>query len=161
MSSGSSTASICLVGVALLAGACDDQSSRVVGLSGRTTMALPVGPTPGPPLQSPVVSNPFARDAITLNTGRLYFNRFNCSGCHGGRAGGGMGPSLRDDVWRYGKSDAQLFGSISEGRGQGMPAWGLKLPDEVIWKLVAYVQSLRTADEPEPPDQTTPPPPLL
>jgi cytochrome c oxidase cbb3-type subunit 3 len=105
------------------------------------------------------VSNPFGQDPMTLNAGRLYFNRYNCSGCHGGHAGGGMGPSLRDESWIYGNDDAQIFGSISEGRAHGMPAWGMKLPDEVIWKLVAYIKSLRTPEEPEPPDQTVPPPP--
>ena len=143
----------------LLAGACDRHPSEGVGLSGRMPVPLPVGPTPGPNLHAPSVSNPFGQDAMTLNAGRLYFNRYNCSGCHGGHAGGGMGPSLRDESWIYGKEDAQIFGSISEGRAHGMPAWGVKLPDEVIWKLVAYIKSLRTPDEPEPPDQTVPPPP--
>jgi cytochrome c oxidase cbb3-type subunit 3 len=75
----------------------------------------------------------------------------NCYGCHGGRAGGGMGPSLRDQQWLYGDTPADIFDSISEGRGNGMPAWGTKLPPDVIWKLVTYIQSLRTANEPDAP----------
>jgi cytochrome c oxidase cbb3-type subunit 3 len=62
-----------------------------------------------------------------------------------------MGPSLRDPVWIYGASDAHVFSSIAEGRARGMPAWGTKLPEEQIWKLVAYVKSLRTPLEPDPP----------
>ena len=80
------------------------------------------------------------------------FNWYNCSGCHGGHAGGGMGPSLRDKVWLYGDRDDQIFDSIAEGRGQGMPSWGRKIPDEQIWKLVAYIKSMRTPQEPEPPE---------
>ena len=138
--------------------ACDSTPTNV-GLSGSTPVPRPVGPIPGPKLSDTPVGNPYEQDALTLNDGRLYFNRYNCSGCHGGHAGGGMGPSLRDDSWIYGKEDVQSFGSISEGRAHGMPAWGSKLPDEVIWKLVAYIKSLRTNAEPEPPDQTVPPPP--
>ena len=32
-----------------------------------------------------------------------------------------------------------------------MPSWGSKIPEEQIWKLVAYVKSMRTPQEPEPP----------
>lgn len=119
----------------------------------------PVGPAPGPKSDAAQATNPYPQDRITINQGRVYFSRFNCDGCHGGRAGGGMGPSLRDNVWLYGNSDAQIFDSIAQGRGHGMPAWGMKLPDEIVWKLVAYIHSLRTPDEPEAPDQTVPPPP--
>jgi len=63
-----------------------------------------------------------------------------------------MGPSLRDESWIYGNSDSSTFGSIAEGRAHGMPAWGVKLPEEQIWKLVVYIHSFRTPDEPEPPE---------
>jgi cytochrome c oxidase cbb3-type subunit 3 len=95
--------------------------------------------------------NPFADNAVALTEGRTLFVQYNCAGCHGGHAGGGMGPSLRDVVWIYGNSDAHIFDSIAEGRAHGMPAWGTKLPQEQIWKLVAYIQSLRTPQEPQPP----------
>ena len=62
-----------------------------------------------------------------------------------------MGPSLRDVDWLYGSSDEAIFSSIAEGRGKGMPAWGSRIPDEQIWKLVSYIRSLRTASEPDPP----------
>ncbi len=95
--------------------------------------------------------NPYAKDRGAMGQGRLLFIRFNCSGCHGGRAGGGMGPSLRDQDWLYGSADAQIFSSIAEGRAHGMPAWGTKMSADQIWQLVAYVKSLRTADEVQPP----------
>lgn len=62
-----------------------------------------------------------------------------------------MGPSLRDSTWLYGSDDASIYASISEGRQNGMPAWGTKLPREQVWKLATYIQSLRTDDEPDPP----------
>jgi len=86
-----------------------------------------------------------------MGEGRQLFVRFNCSGCHGGRAGGGMGPSLRDVDWIYGNTPAQIFSSVAEGRAHGMPAWGTQLPDDQIWKLVTYIDSLRTPMEPEAP----------
>jgi cytochrome c oxidase cbb3-type subunit 3 len=40
-----------------------------------------------------------------------------------------------------------------------MPAWGTKIPEEQIWKLVAYIKSMRTKEEPDPP--LTPPKPSV
>jgi cytochrome c oxidase cbb3-type subunit 3 len=62
-----------------------------------------------------------------------------------------MGPSLRDSVWYYGGDDASIFASITEGRQHGMPAWGTKVPQDQRWKIVTYVKSLRTPNEPDPP----------
>ncbi len=111
-----------------------------------------VGPVPGPPQPVSRQRNPYRDSRGAMAEGRELFVRFNCSGCHGGRAGGGMGPSLRDVDWIYGQTDAQIFSSIAEGRAHGMPAWGAKLTEDQVWKLVAYVASLRTPDEPHPPD---------
>jgi cytochrome c oxidase cbb3-type subunit 3 len=110
----------------------------------------PVGPLPGPAENIPA-SNPLRNDARARLEGRRLFVHFNCSGCHGGHAGGGMGPSLRDDVWQYGGSDSDVFDSIASGRAHGMPAWGTMLPSEQIWQLVAYIQTLETSNEADPP----------
>ena len=104
---------------------------------------IAVGPVPGPWHDVPNPPNPYADDRAAMGEGRILFVRFNCSGCHGGRAGGGMGPSLRDVDWIYGSNDVQIFSSIAEGRAHGMPAWGLHLNDEQVWKLVAYIKSLK------------------
>jgi cytochrome c oxidase cbb3-type subunit 3 len=108
-----------------------------------------VGPIPGPG-EPTSATNPYANDPAMLADGRRLFVAMNCSGCHGGHAGGGMGPSLRDDVWIYGGSDADVYDSIAQGRAYGMPSWG-QLPPDVIWRLTAYVQSLRTPQEPDRP----------
>ena len=110
-----------------------------------------VGPIPGPPSQAAVAPNPYAGDRTAMAEGRQLFVRFNCSGCHGGRAGGGMAPSLRDVDWIYGNNDAQVFSSIAEGRARGMPSWHTRLTADQIWKLVAYIKSLRTRNEPQAP----------
>lgn len=116
-----------------------------------SSVMTPVGPVPGPGEESAAAANPYANDLEAIEQGRILFRRFNCSGCHGDHAGGGMGPSLRDVDWRYGDSDAHIYDSIAEGRSQGMPAWGTKLPENQIWELTAYVKSLRTPMEPDQP----------
>ena len=108
----------------------------------------PVGPIPGPRPEAGATSNPATSEKATPAEGRRLFLQFNCYGCHGGRAGGGMGPSLRDPDWIYGNSPGNIYSSISEGRGKGMPAWGPRLPERQIWQLVAYIRSLGTDDEP-------------
>ena len=124
--------------------------------SGGSTSAPPpmvtaVGPIPGPPGDFPSAANPYANDRTATVEGRQLFVRFNCSGCHGGRAGGGMGPSLRDVDWIYGNREAQLFSSIAEGRANGMPSWQPRMTADQMWKLVTYIKSLRTRNEPQPP----------
>lgn len=123
------------------------------GLGSAPPSFAPVGPIPGPRIAgdnpATTIENPYADDPSALEQGRRIFVEMNCAGCHGGHAGGGMGPDLRPDhIFKFGNTPAELFDSISEGRGMGMPAWGMKLPPDVIWKLVAYIQSLGTAQEP-------------
>ena len=121
-------------------------------------MVTAVGPVPGASgdasghaTETDGGRNPYEKDRTAAAEGRQLFVRFNCSGCHGGRAGGGMGPSLRDVDWLYGDREAQLFSSIAEGRAHGMPSWQPQLTADQIWKLVTYIKALRTRNEPNPP----------
>ncbi len=116
----------------------------------RAVVNQPVGPVPGPGDIAPL-ANPLGADPTARMEGYHLFNQFNCSGCHGGRGGGGMGPSLRDPVWLYGGTPDRIFNSIAQGRGRGMPSWGARIPEKQIWELTAYIQSMRTPDEPEAP----------
>ena len=135
----------------LAVAACDHAPGDVAANSAPPPVPTPVGPIPGPPQNPPRRQNPYGQNVAAMTEGRTLFVRMNCSGCHGGRAGGGMGPSLRDVDWIYGSTDAQIFASIAEGRANGMPSWGTQLPEDQVWKLVAYIKSLRTPDEPHPP----------
>jgi mono/diheme cytochrome c family protein len=138
--------------IVTLAAGCEHTPGDTAIAGAPPAIQTPVGPVPGPPQNARRQTNPYEDEAGAAAEGRQLFVRFNCSGCHGGRAGGGMGPSLRDVEWLYGNTDAQIFNSISYGRDQGMPAWGTKLTQDQIWKLTAYIQSLRTPDEPNPPE---------
>ena len=138
--------------LAFCAVGCNEQSTHSAAAAATPGVDIPVGPIPGPRLSQSLTSDPYTGNDIALQEGWRLFNWYNCSGCHGGHGGGGMGPTLRDPKeWLYGSSDAQIFASIAEGRGKGMPAWGTKVPEEEIWKLVAYIKSLNTPQEPSPP----------
>ena len=143
--------SLLLCGIAVAAMSCVGSPPDVRSPGDPPPVMTAVGPIPGPPQTPPQKPNPFAEDRSAAGQGRQLFVQFNCSGCHGGRAGGGMGPSLRDVDWIYGSGDSQLFSTIAEGRAHGMPSWQTKLTNNQIWMLVTYIKSLRTRTEPQPP----------
>jgi cytochrome c oxidase cbb3-type subunit 3 len=74
-------------------------------------------------------------------TGKRLFGQYNCSGCHS-NGGGGMGPSLMDNEWIYGGRLEQIHQTLVEGRPNGMPTWGGKIPDDQLWQIAAYVRSM-------------------
>jgi cytochrome c oxidase cbb3-type subunit III len=88
------------------------------------------------------VRNRYEENAYAVSSGQTWFKAYNCSACHGGGGGGGMGPPLMDNKWRYGAEPENIFQSISQGRPNGMPAFGEHVPEDQIWQLVAYVRSL-------------------
>lgn len=131
---------------------CKQQSVAVAPMGTPPPVQIPVGPIPGPGSKySNLPANPYAGDQVAMVEGRRLFLWYNCYGCHGGHGGGGMGPSLRDPDWIYGGAPAEIYSSIAEGRGKGMPAWGTKIPDDEIWKLVTYIKTLNTPEEVDPP----------
>ena len=75
--------------------------------------------------------------------GRRVFLANNCYGCHGGRAGGGMGPNFRDA--KPDQSDVE--DAVRDGRPGGMPSFR-NLNSTDIANLAAYFRSLRTPAEP-------------
>jgi mono/diheme cytochrome c family protein len=75
--------------------------------------------------------------------GRRIFMRENCYVCHGGFAGGGMCPTLREDP--PDQSDVEKV--VEEGTENGMPPFP-HLTEEDIENLCAYFQTLRTRREP-------------
>ncbi len=88
------------------------------------------------PQVAALLDNPAA-----VQTGMRLFAQYNCNGCHS-NGGGGMGPDLMDDEWIYGGRLEQIHQTIVQGRPNGMPSWGGKIPDEQIWQIAAYVRSM-------------------
>jgi cytochrome c oxidase cbb3-type subunit III len=115
-----------------------DQPASAVPPDGvRLTTLRPGGPT------DPAVAReaPFSDNAQAMADGKRLYSAFNCNGCHA-LGGGGIGPPLMDDQWIYGAAADQIYSTIVQGRPDGMPSFGGKIPDQQVWQLVAYVQSL-------------------
>ena len=96
-----------------------------------------------------IAQHTFSGDKKLAVQGRELFIENNCYSCHGGLAGGAMGPSLRDTTWKYGGTDSMIYHTIHDGRPMGMPAWGGTLDDTQIEALTTYIHSLRTRAEPQ------------
>ena len=86
-------------------------------------------------------ATPYYDNATAVNNGKRLFGQYNCSGCHS-NGGGGMGPALMDDEWIYGSRLEQIHQTLVEGRPNGMPAWGGKIPDDQLWEISTYVRSM-------------------
>jgi cytochrome c oxidase cbb3-type subunit 3 len=126
----------------LVFSACEREARPIDQLPGATAQqetltSLHAGPSPSPGGDI----SPFQQNAWGMAEGTRLFTAYNCSGCHA-NGGGGMGPALMDDKWIYGSQPINIFGSIIEGRPNGMPSWRNKIPDAQVWQLVAYIQSL-------------------
>ena len=121
----------------LLAGAsCRREERRFSGPAAR--LARPVHAAQQPS-GAPVAA--FVDNAWSVSEGQRLYGWFNCAGCHSLAGGGGMGPPLRDAEWLYGGTPEAIHRSIVEGRPNGMPAFGTRVPDYQVWQLVAYVLS--------------------
>ena len=96
---------------------------------------------PGMPSQYPSIDSPFQYNAYGLSEGKRLFAAYNCNGCHA-NGGGGIGPALMDHRWIYGNRPEQIFATIVQGRPNGMPSFGGRVPEQQVWQLVAYVQSM-------------------
>jgi cytochrome c oxidase cbb3-type subunit 3 len=140
-------ASILIIAAAALAlAACDreERHSRAKPLgetvpAGESPDTIFPGNSSPPPLDAR--AKLYDNNAPAIAQGQFLYTKMNCVGCHF-HGGGGMGPPLMDDEWRYGGRIDQIAASIAEGRPNGMPSWRGKLTDDQIWKLAAYVRSL-------------------
>ena len=94
------------------------------------------------PPRGVTLRNPYEGNAGAAASGAKLFVAYNCIDCHGADGSGAMGPSLADGRWHFGGTPSEVFESISQGRPDGMPAWGSLISEDQIWLLVAYVRSL-------------------
>ena len=140
-------ASCLALGVAALALAACDREERH-SRSKPVSETIPAGKSPDTIYPGPgSVPPPNMRTALydtnapALAEGQQLYMQMNCVGCHS-HGGGGMGPALMDDEWRYGGRLDQIAATIAEGRPNGMPAWRGKLTEAQIWKIAAYVRSM-------------------
>ena len=133
-----------LLGAIGIMAACERETREYqqlpVGASRTDTVHL-TNLQPGQPQVRKPVESPYAENAWGMGEGKRLYASYNCNGCHA-MGGGGIGPPLMDDRWIYGYSPEQIYSTIVQGRPNGMPAFGGRIPDDQIWQLGAYVQSL-------------------
>ncbi len=68
----------------------------------------------------------------------------HCANCHGANLEGGSAPSMLDEEWTHGDSDADLTRLIAQGAvDKGMPAWETVFDDAEIRALVVYIRERR------------------
>jgi cytochrome c oxidase cbb3-type subunit 3 len=114
----------------------DEAAGQQTTTSTRMSSLVPGAATPDPEVHTFYEDNAYA-----ISQGKRLYNYFNCVGCHA-NGGGGMGPPLMDDRWIYGSDPENIFATIVEGRPNGMPSFGGRIPADRIWWIVAYVRSL-------------------
>lgn len=135
-----------LLGLALAACTGDAPTPRTAPPSSSERLLVTSGHLQAGNAVHPTTRNPLEESANARAQGRQLFVWFNCAGCHGPNGGGGMGPPLLDKDWIYGNSPADIFQSIAQGRPNGMPAFGGKIPDEEIWRIELFIRSLGGTD---------------
>ena len=80
-------------------------------------------------------------DTAAIERGQEIYAEY-CSSCHGNNLEGGAAPSMADDVWAYGGSEAEIRLSITSGiEDIGMPEFGSAFSDKQISDLVTYIKN--------------------
>ena len=147
-------------GVPLVAGGVRD--GNTAAQDPNTAPQQPQAPQPAPDTTSPPAAdappqpagdtpvnapNPFAGNTEIIADGKKLYFQVGCQGCHGGGGGGGMAASVIDDVWKFGSDDETLF-KLIKGQipGQTMPTVYNVLPDEDVWKMLAFIRSVYAGD---------------
>jgi len=85
--------------------------------------------------------NPYEHDAKSIAEGQGIY-RDHCAECHGADLKGGDGPDLTAH-FKYGETDGHKYQSIAAGRPGGMPGFENQLGRDRIWRVLAYVDSVR------------------
>jgi mono/diheme cytochrome c family protein len=120
------------------------------GLVGLFAGALALGVTVAAVGQNAAVKklNPYTGKPEAIQQGRGLWLQYGCSGCHGVMGGGGMAMPVSDDTWKFGSDDETMY-KLIKGQidGQTMPRIFGAMPDEELWKILAYVRSVYAGDK--------------
>ena len=136
-------ASLAALLCALVAAGCDREARDPRGTPLPEGAPLLVSVTQ--PREQDPRSHDYMDNAYQVSQGQNYYRWMNCNGCHA-NGGGGMGPALMDQEWRYGSSMANIADSITRGRPGGMPSFAGKMTPQQIWQVAAYVRSMSAHD---------------
>src|SRR5438105_3252481 len=100
----------------LLVAGCDRETRPQQSTAETAPMAVALSdlyPGRPPPLVSDPRGKTYEGNAAHIAAGQRYYEWFNCKGCHF-NGGGGIGPALMDDKWRYGGEIEQVYASIDQ-----------------------------------------------
>jgi len=89
--------------------------------------------------------NPYSADKDAIAGGQKLYKR-NCQACHKKDGSGAVGPNLRDDEWEKARTNTHIgrFEIIYGGGKKGMQAFGKKLDQDDILKVMAFIDTFRT-----------------
>ncbi len=92
--------------------------------------------------------NPFKGDRDAIAVGKGLF-RYYCAGCHGMEGGGGFrGPDLTRGQLTHVSDDQDMLQVVKGGiQGTQMPPQ--TLPDDNLWRIIAFVTDLRSNAPPQ------------
>ena len=94
--------------------------------------------------------NPFAGDAAAIAFGKTIYEA-TCTGyCHTTATANRVGrcPNLFDCEWKHGSSDGEIHHTMNEGvPNTEMVGFKGRLPDEMLWKITAYIRSASQCKE--------------
>ncbi|HZP88444.1 MAG TPA: cytochrome c [Burkholderiales bacterium] len=88
------------------------------------------------------VSSASAQTLSPAAEGRRAWLKYNCYGCHGMRAQGGMGPNIAHEADDVGEA-------VMSGEEGGMPSFRRIVTSTDIANLRAYLRSIGTTSEPK------------
>jgi cytochrome c-L len=88
-------------------------------------------------------ANPYKGDAAAIAVGKQLFMKW-CRSCHLTDGSGRIGPNLTNDQWRYPRTatDQGKFEIIYAGGAGAMQAFGRRLDQDAILKIIAFVDTL-------------------
>jgi cytochrome c-L len=90
--------------------------------------------------------NQYRGDQAAVQAGRALYNQW-CAACHLPDATGRIGPNLVDDEYRYPRvgSDIGFFEVIYGGAAGAMQAFGRRMDQDQILKIMAYLRQLQSS----------------
>jgi mono/diheme cytochrome c family protein len=106
--------------------------------------AIPLIEHPATAQGANAVTAPFdLSDQKVIDQGGRLFGQTCTHYCHGKDGAASRAPKLRGRNLEPG----YVYARITKGTPNGMPAFGTAMPEETIWKLVAYVVSISKGDD--------------
>lgn len=88
--------------------------------------------------------NPYSDEKAAISDGQVLYQQY-CQPCHLSEGTGRLGPSLVDDEWTEPRvsTDKGMFEIIYAGGAGAMQAFGRRIDQDQILKVMAYIESLR------------------